>query len=106
MFDLTSRYFALGTAGFVTLGGERVTYQRRRFLPRQGARSSDGLVVVGASERLDTIAARVLGDPLQFWRIADASNAMNPFDLTVPGRVLRVPGSGLGANGLPGARTA
>ena len=37
-------------------------------------------------------AARTLGDPLQFWRVCDANNAMNPPELTEEaGRALRVP---------------
>jgi hypothetical protein len=32
-----------------------------------------------------------LGDSEQFWRVADANNAMNPFDLTAePGKTIRV----------------
>ena len=43
-------------------------------------------------ERLDLVAYRTLGDPLQFWRIADANDAVNPFDLDEPsGQILRVP---------------
>jgi nucleoid-associated protein YgaU len=44
-----------------------------------------------ASDRLDLIAARTLGDPLLFWRIADANLALDPFDLVEPGRALTVP---------------
>jgi nucleoid-associated protein YgaU len=45
---------------------------------------------VKQSDRLDLIAARTLGDPLLFWRIADANDAMNPFDLLTR-RALRIP---------------
>jgi nucleoid-associated protein YgaU len=49
-------------------------------------------VTVQPGERLDLITARTLGDPLQFWRIADANNAMDPQELAAePGTVLRVP---------------
>ena len=37
------------------------------------------------------LSYRALADPLQYWRVADANDALNPFDLEVPGRVLRVP---------------
>jgi hypothetical protein len=30
---------------------------------------------------LDQVAARVLGDSEQFWRLCDANAALNPFDL-------------------------
>lgn len=49
--------------------------------------------MVREGDRLDLLAARYLGDPLAFWRICDANDAMNPFDLCRrPGRVLRIPG--------------
>ncbi len=49
-------------------------------------------VAVQEGERLDQIAARTLGNAEHFWRICDANNAMNPFDLTdEPGRKLRIP---------------
>ena len=42
-------------------------------------------------DRLDNVTALYLNDPLQFWRICDANNAMNPPDLTREiGRRLRM----------------
>jgi len=42
-------------------------------------------------DRLDLITARTLSDPEQFWRIADANDAMDPTDLTnEPGSRLRI----------------
>ncbi|MBL8743158.1 MAG: hypothetical protein JNK04_18740 [Myxococcales bacterium] len=43
------------------------------------------------SERLDHIAHRYYRDPTKFWRIADASDELDPFDVVVPGRPLPVP---------------
>lgn len=92
MFDHTSRYYRLETVIFETADGRTVSYVRRRFLP-QGERLP--LLVeatVQDGERLDLLTHRTLGEPTQFWRIADANNAMNPFDLTSePGEPLRVP---------------
>jgi hypothetical protein len=46
--------------------------------------------------RLDLIAARVLGQAGLAWRLAEANDAMDPFDLCRDaGTVLRLPGSGL-----------
>jgi nucleoid-associated protein YgaU len=46
---------------------------------------------VRAEERLDQIAATYLGDPEQFWRIADANRAVAPEELTdEAGRRLRI----------------
>lgn len=91
MIDRASRYFSIPTAEHVMPDGTSVTYVRRRFLPQPSPGPHDRGAVVREGDRLDTIAARLLGDPLQFWRIADANNAMNPFDLIEPGAVLTIP---------------
>ena len=101
MFDPSSRYHALGNAEHVAPDGERLIYRKRRFLPQPAPDPTDRIVTVRDGERLDGVAARTLGDPLQFWRIADASNAMNPFDLAEPGRRLDVPTIGLRGSGRP-----
>ena len=47
---------------------------------------------VAQGERLDVLAHRTLGDPLQYWRICDANDVMRPTELTdEPGRAVRVP---------------
>jgi hypothetical protein len=53
------------------------------------------VVTVTGGMRPDLLSARLQGDPLQFWRIADANGVMNPSELTdVPGRQLRIPRPG------------
>jgi hypothetical protein len=92
MFDYTSRYYMIETAIYVAPDGREIPYKRRRFL-RQGE-NMPLLAEVGVlqGDRLDLITARTLGVPEAFWRVADANNAMNPFDLTEePGRRLRIP---------------
>jgi len=42
-------------------------------------------------ERLDQLAQQYYGDPLKYWLICDANDAIFPEDLMVPGRVLRIP---------------
>jgi hypothetical protein len=92
MFEPTSRYANLETATLATTDGRKVSYKRRRFLPRGKDLPLLVEVTVTQSERLDLITARTLGDPEQFWRVCDASDAMNPVDLTSDiGRTLRVP---------------
>jgi hypothetical protein len=92
MFDPASRYYNLESAEFTLPTGDKVTYKRRRLLPAGELLPLLVEVSVQPGERLDLIANRVLGDPLQFWRIADANNAMNPQDLTAEaGASLRVP---------------
>jgi hypothetical protein len=91
MFDPSSRYYNLANAIYEEESGRRIAYKRRRFLP-QGERLPLMLkVTVADGDRLDLIAARTIGSPEQFWRIADANNALNPFDLTAEiGTVLNV----------------
>ncbi|MDQ3327542.1 MAG: LysM peptidoglycan-binding domain-containing protein [Chloroflexota bacterium] len=100
MFEPTSRY-ALVEATRMDVpqpdGESRpVTYIRRRFIP-----SSEGLTTllehtVVQSDRLDTIAARYLGDPEQFWRVCDANHVLRPTELTdEPGRAIRIAMPGL-----------
>ena len=91
MFTSTSRYHTLKTATHTTPDGREITYVRRRFPPQGEKQTLLVEVEVTASDRLDLIANRTLGDPEQFWRIADANNAMNPADLTAePGETVRV----------------
>ncbi len=91
MFNSTSRYYTLETATTIAPDGREITYVRRRFLPRGENQTLLVEVEVSDTDRPDLIAHRTLGDPEQFWRIADANNAMNPTDLTAePGETVRV----------------
>jgi hypothetical protein len=92
MFDHTSRYYNLEVATLLLPNGRTVSYVRRRFLPQGEDLPLLAEVSVAQGERIDIVANRTLGDPLVFWRICDANNAMDPQDLTAePGRLLRVP---------------
>lgn len=92
MFDHTSRYYRLETATMTRSDGATMVYVRRRFLPQGGDLPLLAEVAVNQGERLDLFTARTLGDPLQFWRVCDANNAMSPLELVdKPGRRLRVP---------------
>lgn len=91
MFEPTSRYYSIEDAKLTTKDGRVVAYKRRRFLPKGENMPTLVEVTVTGGERLDLIASRTLGDPEQFWRVCDANNAMNPFELTdEPGQVLKV----------------
>jgi hypothetical protein len=92
LFEPTSRYYALEEATFTMPDGRIVTYKRRRRIPSAAELQLLAEVEVTQGDRLDLITARTLGDPEQFWRVADANDAMNPFELTrAVGRSLRVP---------------
>jgi len=92
MFEEHSRYTVIENATYLSPDGRHIAYKRRRFLPQGDKLPQMSQVRVIISDRLDTITARALGDPEQFWQICDANNAMNPFDLTADiGRALVVP---------------
>jgi hypothetical protein len=91
MFDPQSRYYAIEEGTLSENDTTTIRYKRRRFLPGGKDMTLLTTITVTEGERLDTIAARTLGDPALFWRVCDANNAMNPRELTeIPGRALRV----------------
>lgn len=91
MFPVTSRYSQIETATWTSTRGRQIAYLRRRFLPNAPATVlAEHLVTEG--DRLDNITAQYLGDPEQFWRVADANHAMHPDELTQEiGRRLIIP---------------
>jgi nucleoid-associated protein YgaU len=82
MFDATSRYYSLETRTFETADPDgtprTLRYCERRFLPAVSSGVTLMEHTVREGDRLDNIAARTLGDPLLFWRIADANSGMSP----------------------------
>jgi hypothetical protein len=91
MFAITSRYYGLPIAQWQTTDGRTVAYVTRRFLPPPDRLALLQEHVVGPGQRLDHIAAQYLGDPEQFWRIADGNTVMAPEELTDrPGARLRI----------------
>ena len=92
MFAPGSRYRGLETGIASEPDGRRIAYVRRRFLPRGSTLPLLVETRVAPGERLDTLTARTLGDPEHFWRVCDANDAMDPWELTSEtGRPLRVP---------------
>jgi hypothetical protein len=77
-FAPTSRYYGIETAQFSQPDGRVNVYVRRRFLPQPERLSVLRTVNVAAGDRLDTLAAQLLGDPEQSWRLCDANRAMQP----------------------------
>jgi hypothetical protein len=100
MFAITSRYYNLPTAEFETAEGRKIVYVRRRFVPQPERFELLTEHTVTEGERLDNITYQYLGDPEQFWRVADANNAIRPDELTETiGRKLRI----TLPEGIPGA---
>ena len=90
-FPPGSRYHDVEVATLELPDGRRIAYVRRRFVPPPTSFALLREHVVQAGERLDTVAALHLGDPEQFWRVADANGAIAPEQLTdEPGRRLRI----------------
>jgi nucleoid-associated protein YgaU len=91
LFPPTSRYHGINTATIKTKDGKKIIYLQRRFIPAMERYELIQEHTVTEGDRLDNIAAHYLGDPEQFWRIADANNAMRPQELTEEiGRKLRI----------------
>lgn len=94
MFSNDSRYSdkLVGTNIYTAPDGRQFPYKQRRFCPQGDQIPVQAEHIVGMYDRLDYLAAQALGDPELFWRICDANNCMNPFELTdTPGRVIRIP---------------
>ena len=68
-----SRYHGVATAERTLPDGRTVRYLRRRFLPNPALLIAFAEHRVADSDRLDNLAMRYLGDPLQSWRIGDAN---------------------------------
>ena len=91
MFPITSRYYGVKTATIELADGRTVTYLLRRFIPSADRFALLQEHTVTDGDRLDNLAAKYLGDPEAFWRIADANEAMAPEELTdTVGRALRI----------------
>lgn len=88
MIEPGSRYATTSTVEVELADGQRV-----RLLSLRGRVTTTGhtQLVVAPGERLDHLAAEHYGDPTAFWRICDASDQLDPFDVLVPGRPVRIP---------------
>jgi len=91
LFTGTSRYYGIDTETLITADGRTIVYLKRRFLPSPDRFQLLQEHTVTQGERLDNTAAKFLGDPELFWRIADANGAMRPGDLVrTVGRKLKI----------------
>jgi hypothetical protein len=92
MFPPTSRYYNIETAKLVTADGHENIYLRRRFLPDLRTVIVLAEHTVTEGDRLDNVTGQYLGDPEQFWRVADANEEMQADELMTPvGRPVRIP---------------
>jgi len=90
-FPANSRYAGIEAVKVTLPDGTEVACLRQRLLPDPATFTLLTEHVVVEGDRLDNIAAVSLGDPELAWRIADASRAMRPGELTERiGRRLRI----------------
>jgi hypothetical protein len=91
LFTSTSRYYGMDTETLTTADGTIIIYLKRRFLPSVDSFQLLQEHTVTQGERLDNIAAKFLGDPELFWRLADANGAMRAEELVqTVGRKLKI----------------
>lgn len=94
-FPPNSRYHGIATATLTLPDGRRVRYLRRRFVPLPEALASFRTLRVEQGDRVDNLAARLLGDPELYWQLCDANAVVHPAELTQPpGRAIHVPAPG------------
>src|SRR3989442_7324059 len=86
MFEPTTRSASLTVKTLTAAGADgeprAIRYVERRFLPPSGAGTTLLEHVVTQGDRLDNVTASYLGDPTQFWRVADANYTSRPEELT------------------------
>jgi len=91
LFPPNSRYHDIAIARLTTPDGRVTVYLRRRFVPPPDDFALLQEHAVAEGERSDTLAARYLGDPEQFWRLCDANGVIRPAELVeTPGRRVRI----------------
>ncbi|MFS0736127.1 LysM domain-containing protein [Sphingomonas sp. 1P06PA] len=86
-----SRYHGVATATWTAPDGSTHRYSLRRPLPDPADLTTLATVRTQAGDRPDLLAARHLGDPLSWWRLADANGVSDPAALTAaPGSTVRL----------------
>jgi hypothetical protein len=71
-----SRYHGVPLAQITLSDGRTVRYLRRRQLPDPASFTTISEYRVADGDRLDNLAARLMGDPLAAWRVADANGTL------------------------------
>jgi hypothetical protein len=83
-FPPNSRYHDVPIATLERAGEAPVAYLTRRFVPRVEPLAALQKHTVVKGDRLDNLAARYLGDPELFWRLADSNGVLRPDELLTP----------------------
>jgi hypothetical protein len=91
LFPVGSRYRGLPILIALDSRGQEIVYVGRRWIPQPESFADVGRYQVRDGDRIDNIAAELIGGPAIYWRIADANAAIVPGELTLrPGRWLRI----------------
>lgn len=88
MISKGSRYEKVGAYDVTDADGRKFKALKIRIIPPTPA---GYLHTFKSGERLDLLAFNFYRNPEKFWLIADANSEMDPDDLLVPGRQLRIP---------------
>jgi hypothetical protein len=89
---LSSRYRSIETRRTTLTSGEEVQFLGRRILPDPARLQPVARHRAVAGDRLDQVAAAAWGDPMLYWRIADAAGDEDWHGSTrPPGRLLMIP---------------
>lgn len=90
-YPLTSRYHGTAVHTLTAPDGTQIPYIARRLLPDPASFTTITEYTVAAGDRPDLVAYKFLGDPGQWWQIADANPVLDPRELTAtPGRKIRI----------------
>lgn len=90
-FDRDSRYYGLPVLAALDARGEPVQYVSRRFVPDPETLSIVQRYRVQQGDRIDVVAATLVGNPLSYWQICDANRAVDPDDVTArPGAFISI----------------
>jgi hypothetical protein len=81
-FDPSSRYYGLPVLAVAGAHNDAVQYVSRRFVPDPATLTVLQRHRVQQGDRIDVIAASLLGNPLSYWQICDANRAVDPGDVT------------------------
>ncbi|ORT60651.1 hypothetical protein [Streptomyces sp. CB03238] len=94
-YPRTSRYHDAEIGVHRMADGTEVRYTKRRLLPPLPADEDTAPHTVSSGERPDHLGQRYVGDPGQWWQIADANPVLDPHELTgEPGQEIRIPQAG------------
>lgn len=89
-FPPESRYHGLPLRTRPGPDGAPVAYLARRLCPSPDRFATLSVQRVAQGERLDQLAARLLGDPERFWALCDANGAIWPQELEAEDALLRL----------------